>query len=91
VLGESHGLIARRLGARTGLGFLSTLTGSAGPRVIWADEELTLAAIGQWLARHQERPWSLVDAVSFEVMQREGIERAFAFDQDFELAGFALL
>ena len=33
---------------------------------------------------------SLVDAVSFEVMKEWGIETAFAFDADFEAAGFRL-
>jgi predicted nucleic acid-binding protein len=31
---------------------------------------------------------SLVDRVSFELMRREGIERALAFDDDFTEAGF---
>ena len=33
---------------------------------------------------------SLVDAVSFEVMEERGIDAAFAFDPDFEEAGFRL-
>ena len=33
---------------------------------------------------------SLVDAVSFAVMEERGIETAFAFDPDFERAGFRL-
>jgi len=34
------------------------------------------------------RDLSLVDAVSFEVMRRRGISRAFAFDRHFAEAGF---
>jgi predicted nucleic acid-binding protein len=36
------------------------------------------------------RRLSLVDAVSFEVMEARGIDAAFAFDPDFEKAGFRL-
>ncbi len=42
------------------------------------------------LQEHGTRPVSLVDAASFVLMRREGIERAFAFDKDFERAGFTL-
>ena len=34
---------------------------------------------------------SLVDCVSFEVMRRRGITRAFAFDRHFADAGFELV
>jgi predicted nucleic acid-binding protein len=37
------------------------------------------------------RQVSLVDLVSFEVMRREGIDTAFAFDRDFERAGFQVV
>jgi predicted nucleic acid-binding protein len=35
------------------------------------------------------RDLSLVDAVSFDVMRRRGISRAFGFDRQFAEAGFA--
>ena len=44
-----------------------------------------------WLVRFQDQPFSLVDAVSFEVMRAEGVRSAFAFDPHFEIAGFELL
>ncbi len=44
-----------------------------------------------WLVRFQDQPFSLVDAVSFEVMRAEGVRSAFAFDRHFEIAGFELL
>lgn len=42
----------------------------------------------QWLRRHDERDKSFVDATSFEVMRRERITEALAFDGDFTAAGF---
>jgi len=44
-----------------------------------------------WLGRFSDQRFSLTDAVSFEVMRREQISRAFAFDQHFVTAGFELL
>ena len=42
----------------------------------------------EWLRRHDERAYSYVDAVSFEIMRRERIMEALAFDGDFSAAGF---
>jgi len=43
-----------------------------------------------WLERRRDAGTSLVDAVSFVVMRRERIRKAFAFDEDFVCAGFEL-
>ena len=48
-------------------------------------------AVVRWLARYPDQEFSLVDAVSFEVMRRHKVTHAFAFDQHFAVAGFALL
>lgn len=42
----------------------------------------------RWLERHDERPYSFVDATSFAVMRRRGLLEALAFDGDFSAAGF---
>ncbi|MEW6472420.1 MAG: PIN domain-containing protein [Actinomycetota bacterium] len=47
-----------------------------------------LQAAWAWLRRHDERPYSFVDAVSFRVMQRRRLTEALAFDGDFSAAGF---
>jgi predicted nucleic acid-binding protein len=43
-----------------------------------------------WLRTSPHVKASLVDAVSFVVMEDRGIDDAFAFDPDFEAAGFRL-
>jgi predicted nucleic acid-binding protein len=53
--------------------------------------DLVRDAVTQWLARYSDQRFSLVDAVSFELMRREGLTRAFAFDRHFEVAGYELL
>lgn len=41
-----------------------------------------------WLYRHDEREYSLVDATSFSFMRRRRIREALVFDGDFAAAGF---
>ena len=53
--------------------------------------ELVGEALSGWLARYEDQPFSLVDAVSFEVMRADKVSAAFAFDHHFEVAGFELL
>jgi predicted nucleic acid-binding protein len=77
--------LARR---RLGPGAVALLTDRLLPSMTttWVDEPLHRAA----LAAHRGTgaSVSLVDNVSFEVMRREGIDQAFAFDADFEAHGF---
>lgn len=63
------------------------------PMHAWVDvgPGLVEGARTNWLARFADQPFTLVDAVSFEVMAREDVTRAFAFDHHFEVAGFELL
>ena len=42
------------------------------------------------LRRYDDQDFSLIDAVSFAVMQERNITEAFAFDHHFLTAGFAL-
>lgn len=53
--------------------------------------DLERDAIGRWLARFSDQEFSLTDAVSFEVMRRNRMTHAFAFDRHFAIAGFELL
>ncbi len=50
-------------------------------------EELEDQAL-QWLRRHDEREYSFVDATSFALMRTRRAREAFAFDGDFNAAGF---
>jgi predicted nucleic acid-binding protein len=43
------------------------------------------------LRRYKDQDFSYTDAVSFALMQREGIEEAFAFDAHFRTMGFLLV
>ena len=51
------------------------------------DDDLEAEA-WRWLRRHDERPYSFVDAASFALMRRFRLREALAFDGDFGAAGF---
>jgi predicted nucleic acid-binding protein len=53
--------------------------------------DLARDAVLRWLNQFPDQRFSLIDAVSFEVMRRERLTSAFAFDRHFEVAGFELL
>ena len=87
VVGETWTFLRRRDGHVSAVEFLDAV-GQAEwisvAQVGEADEADALA----WLRRHDERPYSFVDATSFTVMRRERIREALAFDGDFSAAGF---
>jgi predicted nucleic acid-binding protein len=59
----------------------------------WRDAtaDLVDAAINDWMARFADQRFSLTDAVTFELMRRERLRDAFAFDDHFRVAGYRLL
>jgi predicted nucleic acid-binding protein len=66
------------------------LRSEAGYEIVAASS--TLFAAG--LQLHRERPdkaWSLTDCISFHVMRERDIQRALAYDEHFEQAGFVAL
>ena len=58
--------------------------------VVFVSEDLESQAL-RWLRRHDERPYSFVDATSFALMRSLRIKEALAFDGDFTAAGFVEL
>lgn len=91
VLAEFHGHLLHRRGAEAARTVVAQLLDD--PAYEWVDVTVGLvrAAIGAWLERYRDQRFSLTDAVSFEIMRREGLTVAFAFDTDFLTAGYELL
>ena len=88
VLVETFALVQRRLGMEA----VKTLQADIVPvlKVEWIDAFKHSSAINNLLAAGN-RQVSLVDWISFGIMQRLGIQTAFAFDQDFKTQGFACI
>jgi predicted nucleic acid-binding protein len=90
VLGETWTFLRRRLGHRAAQDFVDLAERSSRLTIHRVDEAVERDA-WQWLRRHDERPYSFVDATSFAVMRRLSIREALAFDGDFAAAGFVEL
>lgn len=90
VRGETWTFLRRRAGQRSAVHFLNLLEHTPRLRVEFVDEKLEREAL-RWLRRHDERPYSFVDATSFVLMKRLRIKEALAFDGDFTAAGFVEL
>ncbi len=64
----------------------------ADPQTVVAPATRELLDAGRSLfAQRMDKNWSLTDCISFSVMQREGLSRAFMADHHFEQAGFTAL
>ncbi len=88
VLLETYALAQNRYG----LGAVQGLRDRLCPVLVieWVDPDLHEAGLGALITAGR-RQLSLVDCVSFEVMRRRGIQRAFAFDAHFREESFAVL
>jgi predicted nucleic acid-binding protein len=90
VCGETWTFLNRRAGHRSACHFLDHLGRSPRLRIVFVVEDLEQEAF-TWLRRHDERPYSFVDATSFALMHSLRISEAIAFDEDFAAAGFTQL
>jgi predicted nucleic acid-binding protein len=86
VLVESVALVQSRLGLAAALKLSKD---GARFAIEWVDADLHAAAVHA-MGKSRARRVSLVDHVSFLVMQRRRVTTAFAFDADFAAAGFTL-
>lgn len=90
VIAEAYVLIRRTGGHTPAIVFLRSIKESIRLRKVYSDARTEAEAEGI-LERYDDQDFSLADAVSFVVMRDREIEEAFAFDQHFVTAGFALL
>jgi predicted nucleic acid-binding protein len=87
ILVETSALVLRRLGMEAVRVFEQDISPIL--RVIWVTKEIHSAAVSAHIMADR-RTLSLVDCVSFEVMRRTGIRKAFAFDRHFQDYGYEL-
>ncbi len=87
VVGETWTWLRHRAGHLQAIDFVTTINRSPRVSIAFVDSAIDERA-WEWLARHDERSYSYVDATSFEIMRRERITEALAFDGDFSAAGF---
>ena len=79
---EAHALLVRKLGRSLAREWL--LTGGLPVVRVLPEEEQRAREI---LARHTDKDWTLCDAISFAVLERRHVARAFTFDHHFRQFG----
>ena len=86
-IAETYVLLLHELGHQPALRFLEKVKGS--PRIfkIYSTEDLESEA-GEILIKYVDQDFSYTDAVSFTMMKRHKIKKAFCFDKHFVTAGF---
>jgi predicted nucleic acid-binding protein len=91
VLGELHGHLIRCLDPPAAARLIAGLAND--PVFEWHDVSADLVhdALRDWIHRFHDQRISLTDAVTFALMKRERLTHAFAYDDDFTVAGFQLL
>lgn len=91
VLAELHGHLIRYLSPVHAREIIRAL--KTDDTFDWVDvtDQVVRAAIDSWMTRFHDQSISLTDAVTFEVMRRERIAIAFAFDRHFVVAGYRVL
>jgi len=85
ILAEAAALLQRRLSPQIALGFLEE---AAQFHIVWIDEAVHNAAVKQ-LKKAKAAKLSLVDVVSFQVMEREGLRHYLGFDKHFADRGLS--
>jgi predicted nucleic acid-binding protein len=87
VLVETSALILRRFGMEAVRVFEEDILPIL--RIMWVTREVHSAAVSAHLMANRQM-LSLVDCVSFEIMRRTGVRKAFAFDRHFQDYGYEL-
>ncbi|HOU12079.1 MAG TPA: PIN domain-containing protein [Anaerolineae bacterium] len=90
VIAETYINIRRSSSHEKAIAFLDLIEKSGRIHCVWSDDELEMSA-REVLRLYHDQDFSYTDAVSFAVMQRDGIRDVFAFDQHFRTMGFVVL
>jgi hypothetical protein len=91
VLGEFHSHLLYLRGPAVARDVLARLLEDDSHEWLAVSVAVVRDARERWLTRFVDQRVSLTDAVSFELMSRETVSHAFAYDRHFDMAGFQLL
>jgi len=90
VLDEVITLLRVREDAELSFKFAEKVLGSRSVSVVWIDKPIFDAAL-KLLRERPDKKWSFTDCSSFVIMSQLRVNKAFAFDQNFDQAGFTRL
>lgn len=90
VVAEAYILILNEIGHPAAIGFLEKI--NASPRIakVYSTEDIEKDA-EETLKKYTDQDFSYADSVSFTIMKRRKIRKAFSFDKHFQTMGFITL
>ena len=77
-------------GVEPALDFLDQVLQSKTLHLVWLDTTIFQDAV-KTLKENRDRRWSFTDCTSFAIMHQLNIKESFAFDKNFQEAGFTKL
>lgn len=90
VVAETYTALLVRIGRSEAIEWGRRFRSGDAIELVRVDEQLERDA-WQILESHEDKPWSYVDATSFALMDREGVNEAFAFDHHFVQRGLVVV
>jgi len=88
VIAETYIVILKELGHEAAIEFLDRIKTSPRIMKVYSSENIEAEA-ERILAKYSDQNFSYTDAVSFAIMNKQKIKKAFSFDKHFVTAGFA--
>ncbi len=90
VVAETYTLLLNELGHPAALSFLERLKASPRIKKAYSGDDIEEEAEGI-LRKYSDQDFSYADAVSFVIMKRQKIKKAFSFDKHFSTANFIVI
>lgn len=93
VVGETYTWLRKKVGFAPAFRYLSALERKeklGQIAIMYSDALLEKEAVNI-LEQFKDQDFSFMDAVSFTLMRKNGVRKAFAYDRHFQVAGFKLL
>jgi len=90
VLDEVVTLLNMRKDSEAATGFADKVFRSRSVSVVWIDRQVFDEAL-MMLKERADKKWSFTDSTSFIIMSQLRVQEAFAYDRNFEQAGFTKL
>jgi uncharacterized protein len=94
VLDETLTLLRTRRGVKVALSFVSKVRKSQSLEIVWVGKDIFNKALEEQFSKfddERQQDLSFTDCTSFSIMKELSITSAFAFDAQFERAGFTKL
>ena len=90
ILSEVATRVRARAGAQRAVAVARSLFASRRYELLFVDPDIVSGALNH-MARFADKRLSLTDCASFELMERLGLDSAFAFDTDFRDCGYRMV